>query len=142
MKESKTQSCQSVEGDIVRPRLVVEVPIPARELWPNARPHWTAKAKAKKLLRTRTMVEAILAMHREKMQARPHWKRASVTATFFFRDSRRRDRDNCLAALKSAFDGLEDAGIVANDADFIYQPVQFGGFNDKTPRVVLLIESC
>lgn len=37
--------------------------------------------------------------------------------------TRRRDRDNLLASLKAAFDGIADAGLVENDAGLTHLPV-------------------
>jgi len=122
---------------------MVLMPLPPRPLWPNARPHWHVKARAVKLLRTRAKVEAILAMRAAGFDERPQWSRANVSITYFYPDNRKRpDRDNALAALKSAFDGLEDAGVVGNDADFVYQPIQFGQTDHRDPFVQLVIDPC
>ena len=119
------------------------LPLPPRPLWPNARPHWAVKSRATKSYRTRAKVEAILAMHAAKIGRVPRWPRASVTITYFYPDNRQRpDRDNALAALKAAFDGLADAQVVCDDADFIYQPIKFGETLKTGPFVHLLIEPC
>ena len=65
---------------------------------------------------------------------------AKVTARFFFRTRRRRDRDNLLASLKPAFDGIADARVVANDAGMIHMPVE--QYVDRTdPRVEIAVEA-
>jgi len=65
---------------------------------------------------------------------------ARVTARFFFRNRRRRDRDNLLASLKPAFDGLADAGVVGNDSGMVHMPVE--QYVDRTnPRVELVVEA-
>jgi len=62
-----------------------------------------------------------------------------VTARFFFKTRRRRDRDNLLASLKAAFDGLADAGLVADDSGLIHMPVE--QYIDRAdPRVELVVE--
>jgi len=49
------------------------------------------------------------------------------------------DADNALATLKSLFDGLQDAGIVANDRHLTHAPVL--QYTDrKNPRVEIEIE--
>jgi len=61
-----------------------------------------------------------------------------VESVFFYKIKRRRDRDNCLAQLKAAFDGLADAGLVVDDSDFIHMPVRLE-FDKANPRVELHI---
>lgn len=46
---------------------------------------------------------------------------ADIVCVFYFKDKRRRDRDNLLASLKAAFDGIADAGIVSDDSSFRHQ---------------------
>jgi hypothetical protein len=77
-------------------------------------------------------------MRKSGMDSKPPWTSACCQATFFFEYRRVRDRDNCLAALKSAFDGLADAGVIANDAGLIHLPVVFD-VDPLRPRVELLI---
>jgi hypothetical protein len=65
---------------------------------------------------------------------------AKVTARFFFRTRRRRDRDNLLASLKPAFGGIADARVVANDSGMIHMPVE--QYVDRTdPRVEIVVET-
>jgi Holliday junction resolvase RusA-like endonuclease len=45
------------------------------------------------------------------------WDAAEVEPHFYFRVNRRRDPDNLAACLKSARDGLADAGLVKNDTN-------------------------
>ena len=49
---------------------------------------------------------------------------ADVTPVFRFGDKRRRDKDNLLASLKAAFDGLTDAGVWTDDSEATYLPVR------------------
>ena len=65
---------------------------------------------------------------------------ARVTSKFFFRDRRRRDRDNLLASLKPAFDGIADARVVTNDSGMIHMPVE--QYVDRPdPRVEIMVEA-
>jgi len=113
--------------------LLIVLPLPPRILHPNARPHHMAKAKATKAYRGMAALTA-----RQSKNDPPRWKSAQVHIVYFFKDSRRRDRDNLLAWLKSAFDGLADAGVVENDADFVYHPILISK-DTKRPRVEIEI---
>lgn len=97
----------------------ISLPHPPAALKPNSRPHWRAKAKATKDYRYGAHVAAL-----DQCDGGQGWKGASVKVIATYRDARRRDKDNILASLKAAFDGLADAGIVADDADFTYEPVE------------------
>ena len=98
--------------------MLIEMPLPPQELAPNARSHYMKKARATKMYRTCAMVRG----HEQRTDDCP-FEAADVFVTFFVRDKGRRDRDNLLASLKSAFDGIADAGIVRDDANFTYYPV-------------------
>ena len=97
-------------------RLVLD--LPPRALSPNLRVHWAQKAKAAKYYRTLAMVVARNAVGR----AGPEWERAEVRTTFYFPDRRRRDRDNHMAMLKPAWDGLVDARVLTDDQHLIQHP--------------------
>lgn len=113
-------------------RLVITLPLPRKALSPNARGHWSSKARAVKAYRTLAWAESLA------HDPAPRWARATAQASFFFMDARSRDGDNLLASLKSAFDGLADAGIVANDSGITHLPPKLG--TDKArPRVEIEI---
>lgn len=96
-------------------KVVVTLPLPPQANYPNSRTHWKAKMKPKKQQRTDAYYAAL-------SRSPPKWNRATCQATFYL--PRRRDSDNLLAWLKSSFDGLEDAGIIANDRGLIHLPVE------------------
>lgn len=99
-------------ADPTRPagrRLAITLSLPPCELSPNARPHWTAKARAAKRYRQIAWLSALAVRLNHPMQA------ARITTKFYFADRRQRDPDNLLASLKPAFDGLGDARVVTND---------------------------
>lgn len=129
---------QVVEGGTVN-TVTITLPLPHRCLSPNARVHYMVKSKHTKAYRTlardTTMFDG---MGVTSLRGAWYWPSAKVQATFYFKDARRRDRDNMLASLKSAFDGIADAGLVANDADFTYLPVKIEK-DAKRPRVELVI---
>jgi len=114
--------------------MVIVLPLPPRELSPNARPHYMAKARAVKRYR-----EAAYLLALAERLGRP-MSTAKVTARFFFSTRRRRDRDNLLASLKPAFDGIADARVVTNDSGLIHMPVE--QYVDRTdPRVEIVVEA-
>lgn len=98
--------------------VTIHLPLPPAALKPNARVHWRTKAKATKAYRE----TARWAAHA------PHplaWKAAEIQAHFHFKQDRRRDRDNLLASLKAAFDGLVDAGLLADDSGVTHLPTTY-----------------
>lgn len=84
--------------------LLVRLPWPPSSLSPNARGHWSVKARAAKKYRgdCRILCQA-------------HGARAlpvdalHVEVTFYPPDRRRRDSDNLMASCKACFDGVADA---------------------------------
>jgi crossover junction endodeoxyribonuclease RusA len=79
---------------------------PEKVLSPNARVHWRVRARAVKVCRSMA-----LWLTREAVgwPRGPHWASAAVNYTFCPPDKRARDRDNIIASLKSAQDGIADA---------------------------------
>ena len=111
--------------------VVITLMLPARALSPNARNHWRIVSKDKRYYRQMASINARLAHNGQPFKA------ATCEARFFFKDDKRkRDRDNLLASLKSAFDGLADGGLIENDRDLTHLPVKVGIDNDR-PRVEL-----
>ncbi len=109
--------------------------LPPKALWSNARVHWRIKSRATKAYRRESRYVALEALAG---RPRPEWPEAQIQATFYFSCKRRRDRDNALAALKAAFDGLQDAGVVADDSGFTHlSPVM--AIDKARPRVELVI---
>lgn len=89
------------------------IPWPDKILSPNARVHWGRKSKATKSYRYSCGTIA--------MAHKPHLPESGDIAlqiTFFPPDKRRRDRDNLIASLKAAMDGIADAWEV-NDSRFV-----------------------
>ena len=116
-------------------RLTITLGLPPPELAPNARPNRWEEARATRAYREAAALSAVVAFAR---RPAPHWPAAWVEAAFFFRVRRRRDRDNLLASLKAAFDGLADAGVVENDAGLVHKGVSIGQ-DAARPRVELTV---
>ena len=85
--------------------------LPPASLSPNSRASWPVKAKAAKELRILTGIYA-------KQQSRPlDLKQVAVMLQIRCKTpNQRRDIDNYQARLKSFFDGLVDARIIADDS--------------------------
>lgn len=98
----------------------VTLQLPHKSLSPNSRCHWATKARAAKGYRSAAWAVALERLGRDPA---PQWVQAVCQCRFYFPDRRIRDCDNLLASLKSAFDGLADAGIIANDSGLIHLPV-------------------
>lgn len=120
--------------------LTVTLPLPPRELSPNftVGSRGGRMGKAAKIKKYRhcayTMAQSAIG---RKMA--PRWEAATAQATFYVKDKRRRDADNALASLKAAFDGLKDAGVVADDSGITHLPVRFV-VDRANPRVEIRLE--
>lgn len=116
--------------------IVVTLPLPPKELHPNSRPHWASKARAVKRYREYAWacaMEEISVIH-----GFTAWSEAACTARFHFATRRRRDKDNLLASLKAAFDGLADAGVVLDDSGISHR-VEIGDPDPANPRVEITV---
>lgn len=121
--------------------LTVVLPLPHKALSPNSRGHWAVKAKAVKKARADAYAATIAVMReggpRGFMIVPP--AKANVRATFYKRTKAHADTDNAAASLKAYLDGMADAGIVANDSQFIlHAPTLL--VDKANPRVEIVIE--
>lgn len=116
----------------------IVLPLPDRALHPNARFQTRngAMHKARKVAayRTHAAQEAAVACGFKP----PRWEKAAVQAVFYFKDSRRRDKDGALSSIKAALDGLQDAEIVVNDSGITPLP-PIMNVDREHPRVELTI---
>ena len=89
----------------------IVLPYPPAALWPNKRPHWSAKARATRSYR-----------HWAKLAANGA-QPGKVHLVFCPRPlGPKPDLDNCVAAFKAGFDGLADAmGINDRDLRFSFE---------------------
>ena len=78
----------------------------------NDREHWAPRAKRVKEVRT---ASALLA----RQAGIPRLESARVRLVWLVSDRRKRDRENIVATLKPAIDGLVDAGVIEDDAWWI-----------------------
>lgn len=88
-------------------KFMIRLPWFPRDLSPNARGHWSKKAKAAKKYRADACYIS------QAMGCRALLcERLSVAITFYPPDKRPRDTDNMLASIKSGLDGIADASGV------------------------------
>ena len=101
------------------------LPIPVAKLSPNARVHWAQLAKAKREHRaTAFRIASNLYTNRKLKRDRLH---------FFWKDKRRRDRDNASAMCKAYLDGIADA-FKQDDSEWLFDGVRFD-LDKENPRV-------
>jgi len=119
--------------------ITIVLPLPVKVLQPNCAigsfGGRMMKASASKRYR-RLAREAV---EEERVETVP-WSRVSVEVTFFHSSTRRRDVDNAVSSMKSAYDGIVDSGIVPDD-DYLHMeramPIFF--IDKNHPRVELTI---
>lgn len=88
------------------------LPFPPSECSPNARCHWSVKAKAAKAYRKECWALTL------ESGIKVDWDGPIyVSLAFLPPDRRRRDLDNCISSAKSALDGIADA-LGVNDSRF------------------------
>lgn len=105
------------------PEVTLDLPWPPADLNPNrARSlHWSARGTATRQyrweckIRARAHITGWLRHVHHSLPPLPLPVPVSATVTFHMPNRRRRDLDNLLAAMKPAWDGLVDAGVLADD---------------------------
>ena len=110
------------------------LPLPPPALSPNGRHHWAVKARATKEARLMAEMQA----RRLPAYQRRAWAAAEIQTTVYLPNARKADRDNLLASCKAYFDGLTDAGVLADDRDVVHLPLQRRMCKER-PRVELVI---
>ncbi len=79
------------------------------------------------------------AVQNEQMESLP-WKKVSVMASFYHKTKRRRDTDGAMYSLKSAYDGIVDAGVVPDDTpEYMKREEPEFSFDILYPLVVLTL---
>ncbi len=119
----------------MQPEITVCLPLPPRDLSPNASvSHWRRAAATRKYRRTAGLTALAAA------GCRLNWARAVAQAVFYWPDRQRRDIRNAEASLKAAYDGIVDAGVIVDDrADVLtHEPTVFN-VDPARPRVEIRI---
>lgn len=101
-------------------QITITLEMPHKHLSPNSRCHWAQKAKQRKIQRMASNLRIRQALG---ANCSPKWESANVQITVTPPDRRRRDKDNLEGSLKAAFDGAQDAGLIADDSGLTYLPV-------------------
>ena len=120
--------------------ITITLPLPPKELSPNytvgSRGQRMGKAAKTKNYRATAATLARVAM--DDCNLGGDWPAADVELFFYHKDARRRDKDNALASMKAAFDGIADAGLVSDDSALTYLPVVMLK-SKENPRVEVTI---
>ena len=97
----------------------IVLPLPSKWLSPNVMTGSLcgrmAKASAAKKYRETTRKEVAEYSLSAFCAYDAGWKKIKVKPTFYYKQKRRRDTDNAIASLKSAYDGIVDAGLIPDD---------------------------
>lgn len=118
--------------------MTFQLPLPPKELNPNARCHWAVKARAVRAARMVALAEARRVLD-DLGCPPPRWPRASMRANVYVLSAKRRpDPDNLMASLKAYLDGLASAGIVANDKELWPERPRFHTC-ERLPRIEITI---
>jgi crossover junction endodeoxyribonuclease RusA len=96
--------------------IVIDLPLPPRELSPNARVHPLQRAHNARRWRCMTCYVARGALVEAGLVA-PRWKRAHVQYTWRSSRGPLPDPDNVIARCKAVLDGLVDAELLADDRE-------------------------
>lgn len=123
-------------GHLAEP-LVIEFPLPPKELSPNHthNSHWTRTNKAK-----RKYQEAVAMLCKIKQVPVLLLDTAIVQATFYFPTAARRDRDNTDASLKSLWDVLVQHGLFRDDYGLRHDEIVIAK-DRENPRLVVSVRS-
>jgi len=115
----------------------ITIPMPDKRLNPNVKYNHMGKYRIGK--KQKEDVILITRNEMRKYSGDPFpLKAITVQPIFYCKVKRRRDKDNALASLKSAFDGLVDAGLLVDDEQLTPLPVMFR-IDRESPRVELII---
>lgn len=97
--------------------ITIRLDWPYAELSPNYRGFWRKVAEAKRIYRQACYVLARNA--KDCKTAYPLTAPITAHVVFYIQKGRGPDVDNALASLKSGVDGIQDAGVIANDRDIV-----------------------
>ena len=110
----------------------ITLPLPDSKLSPNARLHWAQKSKLVKAHRARSGYE-VFDNHLTFIEIK------SYRLHFFWKDKRRRDKDNASACCKAYLDGISDA-IGQDDSEWEFDGVRFE-LDRENPRLEIRVET-
>jgi len=94
--------------------VLIVLPLPDAILSPNRTVGSIGGRYAKAAAIKRYREFAKKAIEEARIKSAP-WAKILVKAIFYFSCNRKRDQDNAMSSLKSAYDGIVDSGLVADD---------------------------
>lgn len=103
----------------------IELPYPAKILWPNGRGHHMAKHREAKKHRDWAAKATWSELSRLPGALHTLPDRVRIAATIYPKTRNAIDKDNAASSLKSYADGIA-AALGVNDSRFDYAPIQFG----------------
>ena len=109
--------------------------LPPRELSPNARCHYMQKWRAGKHFEHDAWALAI----NERMKKFAPFTNPVVNVTFIVKEKRIRDRDNAIASLKSALDGIAIA-LDFDDSIVKWGSVEWEVDKSRAPMIVIEVK--
>ncbi len=112
-------------------QLKITLPLPSRNLSPNARVHWTVSSRHKKIARRLSMIQTFAQVGQFKIK--------SYRLDFYWPNKRRRDKDNACASCKSYLDGVADC-MEQDDSEWDFDGVRFH-VDVLSPRLEIVIEA-
>lgn len=115
---------------------MIELPFPAKILWPNGRGHHMAKHRATKKHRQWAHDATLAALHGARW---PRLARVQWSVTVYPKTANPIDADNAVAAMKAYQDGIADA-LKINDSLFDAPTIHFAE-PVKHGKVVVSIEA-
>jgi Holliday junction resolvase RusA-like endonuclease len=121
-------------SNVPRESVTITLPLPAKCLSPNAKPHRMQLARTKAVHRDRARWATYDALAGKV----PRWARATIQAIFYHAQQRVRDQTNLLGSLKAYEDGIVDAGLLLDDEGVTWLPA-IKQIDRDNPRVVLTI---
>ena len=123
-------------------QITVVLPLWPKELERNVKVHWRVEARKTKQYRIDAGLAGSIAIYNlgeeERRKLDIPWSKATELSVCCFRDKRKHDKDNCQAALKAAYDGFKDAGILIDDYDLTHLPLE-RKVDRANPRVEITI---
>lgn len=119
----------------------IDLPLPHPTLSPNARVHWSKRAKVARNAKANG-ARAVLVMLRDNPEFCGFERddRLQLNRRIYWPDKRRRDEDNCVAALKSSMDGV--CGALGIDDSQIARTTTETAIDRANPRVEIEICRC
>jgi crossover junction endodeoxyribonuclease RusA len=113
----------------------IELPFPAKILWPNGRGHHMAKHRAFKKHRQWAHDATLAALRGQRPEL---GERIAISATFYPLTRHPIDKDNAVSSLKAFLDGIA-AALKVNDSRFEVPSIQFAE-PVKHGKIVVRIE--